>query len=67
MVLHFRFKVRETVWGRSRKNNELLRKSSYSEDVQVVPALTLRKGKWNVDVGGLEPVLVQPFLCQLVS
>ena len=51
MVLHFRFKVRETVWGRSRKNNELLRKSSYLEDVQVVPALTLRKGKWNVDVG----------------
>lgn len=51
MVLHFRFKVRETVWGRSKKKNELLGKSSYFEDVQVVPALTLGKRKWNVDVG----------------
>lgn len=33
------------------KKNELLGKSSHFEDVQVVPALTLGKRKWNVDVG----------------
>lgn len=71
----FRFQVRETVWGRSRKNNELhgkeitLRVAYWLLHWQWGMAVEcwLECGVWVLKPGILDPVLVQSFGWLLVS